>query len=91
MSSVEALPWQRQFFSFLSFVSSPTRSTCDIRYPQLKQDMLPGFSEKKKMDKKTKKVLYSLEMLVGNATSSSLDFYRSKDRVTSTHHLVGKT
>ena len=43
------------------------------------------------MDKRTKKVLYSLEMLPGNATSSSLGFYRSKDRVTGTHHLVEKT
>ena len=51
----------------------------------------PWLFWKKKMDKKTKKVLYSLEMLTGNATSSSLDFYGSKDRVTATHHLVGKT
>ena len=59
MSSVEALPWQRQFFSFLSFVSSPTRSTCDIRYPQLKQDILPGFSEIKNGQKDKEGVIFS--------------------------------
>lgn len=56
---VEAVPWQRQFSSFLSFVSSPTRSTCDIRYPQLKQDMLPGFSEIKNGQKDKEGVIFS--------------------------------
>ena len=59
MSSVEGLPWQRQFFSFLSFVSSPTRSTCDIHYPQLKQDMFPGFSEIKNGQKDKEGVIFS--------------------------------
>ena len=61
MSSVETLPWQRQFFSFLSFVSSPTQSTCDIRYPQLKKDMLPGFSEIKNGQKDKDGVIFSLK------------------------------
>ena len=45
----------------------------------------------KKWTKRQRRCYIFPEMLAGNATSWPMDFYRSKDKVTGTHHLVRKT